>query len=246
MFDNPIFEDDQTQFDDVPITDAQYVPDVHKYGWGKFSGKSLQVLNKPSFLISVLCICSLSQGLVITGVTFTAITSVEKQFGLKSTESALLLSVTYDAAYGICCIFVSYIGHTHKPRFLGLGMLMMACGCFIITIPKYIIGEYSAGIQLSTDFCQSASNNTVADLKCNEGTLWYYKGLFALGFVLMGVGATPLYTLAPAHIEEVTNRGQGSLYLGIYYAAAVFGPAVGFIIGLPILNTWVDINQVRN
>ncbi|XP_047145428.1 solute carrier organic anion transporter family member 4C1 [Hydra vulgaris] len=252
MFDNPAFRDAdaEKQFEDILFSDADSVVepviDVYKYGWGRFSGSSLQKLNKPSFLIVVLCICSLSQGLVITGVTFTAITSIEKQYGLKSTESGLLLSVTYDAAYGICCLFVSYIGHNHKPRFIAAGMLVMACGCFITTIPKYIVGSYTAGVQISTDFCQISSNYTIPQTTCSEGTLWYYKGLFALGFVLMGIGATPLYTLAPAHIEEVTHRGQGSLYLGIYYAAAVIGPAVGFIIGLPILNTWVDIKQPTN
>ncbi|XP_002169449.1 solute carrier organic anion transporter family member 4C1 isoform X1 [Hydra vulgaris] len=255
MFDNPAFKevDEQRNFDnilfsdpDIGILNAEQVAEVSKYGWGRYSGKYFQALNKPSFLIAALCICSFSQGLVVTGITFTTITSIEKQFGLKSTESGLLLSVTYDAAYGICCLFVSYIGHNHKPRFIGLGMLVMACGCFIISIPEYLVGSYTAGIQISTDFCQISSNYTIPETNCNDGTLWYYKGLFALGFVLMGVGATPLYTLAPAHIEEVTHRGQGSLYLGIYYAAAVLGPAVGFIIGLPILNTWVDIKQPTN
>ena len=55
-----------------------------------------------------------------------------------------------------------------------------------------------------------------------------------------------LYVLGPAHLDEITDRGKNGLYVGIYYAAAAVGPALGFIIGLPILNTWVDLKQPEN
>lgn len=224
----------QPSIEDIPKSDF-------KYGWGLITSEFLQKFNKPIFFLLVLCLAGLAQGLLITGVSFTVITSIEKQFGLKSTEAGLFGTV-YDIAFGVCCLFAGYVGHKHKPRFIGWGLLLLSIGAIAFTIPKYLIGPYEAGVERDEDFCSTGHLQNLQH--CRKTSEWVYNAFFFLAQILMGVGATPLYTLGPAHIDEITIRGDGSLYLGIFYAAAALGPGIGFVIGLPILNTWIDINQV--
>lgn len=212
-----------------------------RFGWKCLSPKFFQLINRPAFFLFFLCFGGIAQGFVVTGIAFTVLTSIEKQFGLKSSEVALF-GTAYDTAYGVCCIFVGYIGHAHKPRCIGWGLVVMVMGSILLSIPKFAIGTYYAGVARTTDYCQK--NVTSTDVTCSSPQEWYYEFMFILGNVLLGIGATPLYTLAPAHIDEVTRRGQGSLFMGIYYAACAIGPALGFIIGMPVLNAWVDIVQV--
>ena len=122
----------------------------------------------------------------------------------------------------------------------------MALGAATNAVPKFLIGPHVGGMEQSRDFCRSIGNTTSSpDNNCDGGSQeWYYHLIFILGNVLFGIGATPLYTLAPAHLDEVTSRGQGSFYMGIFYALCAVGPALGFMIGKPVLNTYVDLVQV--
>ena len=59
---------------------------------------------------------------------------------------------------------------------------------------------------------------------------------------LHGIGATPLFTIAVSYIDE--NVGHlSSLYLGIFYSFAVFGPAIGFLASSSSLRWHTDFMQ---
>uniref|UniRef100_A0A7M5XGD7 Solute carrier organic anion transporter family member n=1 Tax=Clytia hemisphaerica TaxID=252671 RepID=A0A7M5XGD7_9CNID len=216
----------------------------YRYGWSKLTPKLLQFMNKPVWFLVFLCVAGVAQGLVVTGVAFTILTSIEKQFGFSSSHVALFGTV-YDTAYGIFCVFIGYVGHRHKPRFLGYGLIIMACGAVLTSVPKYIIGTYDVGTERDTDFCRFSVTSTHTPI-CGGSAEWYYTLIFLAGNAMIGIGATPLYVLGPSHLDEITHRGQNALYTGIFYACAALGPALGFIIGLPILNTWVDLEQPAN
>ena len=213
-----------------------------RFGWKCISSPQLQLFNKPLFFLVCACLAGIAEGLVMTGISFSVLTSIEKQFGYTSSEVAFFLT-TYEIAYGICGVFVGYIGHTHKPKCIGLGLLVLSAGAIILTIPKFISGTYEAGIERTSDFCH-VENNIKENISCEGNDKWYYQFFFILGYVVMGIGSVPLYTLVPAHLEDVTNRGRSSLFMGIYYAFSAIGPAVGFIIAMPVLNKWVDLKQV--
>ena len=213
-----------------------------KYGWGRVTPKFLKFMNKPVVFIILLSNAGEAQGLVVTGVSFTILTSIEKQFGFSSSHVGLFGTV-YDGGFGVLCVVVGFLGHRNKPRWIGAGMIVMAAGAVLLSVPKYIIGGYHAGIQRDTDFCRYTQGLTYIP-ECGGSSPWYYTMIFLGGNIIMGIGATPLYVLGPAHIDEITTRGQNGLYNGVFAMSAALGPAIGFIIGLPILNTWVDIEEV--
>lgn len=63
--------------------------------------------------------------------------------------------------------------------------------------------------------------------------------------MLMGAGTTPLYSLAPAYIDENVHPKSSPIYLAIFYVAALTGPGLGFIAGGAILNDiYIQVKQV--
>ena len=213
-----------------------------QYGWCGIYSTRLQVVNKPIVFLVLLCFLVVAQGMIITGITSVIITSIQTRYGFTSVQASAL-SASYDTAYGVSSIFVSFFGHKHKPYFLGIGSMVLAVGCFIASLPQYLVGEYHSGVVRDIDWC-SANNSLTTDTQhCKEGA-WYYLAIFCLSYVTMGIGATPIYILGPSHLEESTERGKSGFYIGIMYAFAAFGPAIGYLMGRPILDTYVDIKQV--
>eukprot|EP00794_Sanderia_malayensis_P012244 gene12244-13505_t len=217
-----------------------------RYGWSGIYIKRLQFLNQPVFFLAFLCVVVLAQGMIITGVTSVIVTTIQTRFGFTSVQAGALSS-SYDTAYGVSSIFVSFFGHTRKPFLLGVGSIILAIGCFTASVPHYIIGKYHAGVVTDIDWCNL--NNTLASTAnvsaaCKSGE-WYYLAIFCIAYITMGLGATPIYILGPSHLDEITKRGQHGLYIGIMYTFATLGPAVGYLIGKPMLSTFVDIKQPK-
>lgn len=214
-----------------------------KYGWLSFYFKCLQIVNKPGFFLLFICVLVVTQGMIITGITSVIVTSIQTRYGFTSVQAGALSS-SYDTAYGLSSIFVSYFGHSRKPFCLGVGSIVLAVGCLVASFPHYLVGGYHAGVVREIDWCNvnNTINKETAD--CKEGA-WYYLAIFCLAYLTMGIGATPIYILGPSHLDESTRRGKSGFYIGIMYAFAAFGPAIGYLMGRPILDTYVDISQVQ-
>ncbi|KAK6009011.1 sodium-independent organic anion transporter [Ostertagia ostertagi] len=64
--------------------------------------------------------------------------------------------------------------------------------------------------------------------------------LFCLAHFLHGIGATPLFTIGVSYIDENVGKALSSLFVGIYYSFAVFGPAAGFLTAGTFLTYHTD------
>ena len=63
--------------------------------------------------------------------------------------------------------------------------------------------------------------------------------------MIMGAGTTPLYALGPAYLDENVSPKSAPVYLGVFFASALFGPGLGFAVGGSMLEIWVDVTMVR-
>ncbi|VDM29811.1 unnamed protein product [Toxocara canis] len=70
-----------------------------------------------------------------------------------------------------------------------------------------------------------------------------YVFMFCLAHFLHGIGATPLFTLGVSYIDENVGPALSSLYLGVFYAFAIFGPAFGFLMSSSFLRYHTDFLQ---
>ena len=52
--------------------------------------------------------------------------------------------MVYNIALGVVSVIGGYQKQLHKPRYIALGVLVMACGATVVSLPKFIMGEYDA------------------------------------------------------------------------------------------------------
>ena len=56
----------------------------------------------------------------------------------------------------------------------------------------------------------------------------------------MGIGASPLFTVGTAFIDELVWPRRAPIFLGVFYIATVMGPGLGFVLGGTWLQIYVD------
>ncbi|XP_062706143.1 solute carrier organic anion transporter family member 4A1 isoform X2 [Aedes albopictus] len=232
-------------------------------GWFGLRPRWIQRFMTPKWALFWLCWAGAVQGLVVNGFINVVITTIERRFGLRSTQTGLVAS-GYDIASFLCLVPVSYFGGrlgASKPRWIGWGVAVMGLGAFVFALPHFLVGQYRAtnseqnvclaagggdalvndtvdAAHLLGESCTLANGSLAPDGTENlSWNVWF----FFTAQLLLGAGASPLYTLGVTYIDENVSKKMSSVYLGIYYTMAVVGPAAGYVIGGQLLLFYTDM-----
>ncbi|XP_039434591.1 solute carrier organic anion transporter family member 4A1 isoform X1 [Culex pipiens pallens] len=258
-------------------------PTVHHCGWFGVRPRWIQRFMTPKWALFWLCWAGAVQGLVVNGFINVVITTIERRFGLRSTQTGLVAS-GYDIASFLCLVPVSYFGGrlgASKPRWIGWGVAVMGLGAFVFALPHFLVGQYRAtnsdhnvcplkdvvavavaattssgmipngtttmaglgsavAAQMARGEGCSLDNGLPSDAGAEENLSWNVWFFFTAQ-LLLGAGASPLYTLGVTYIDENVSKKMSSVYLGIYYTMAVVGPAAGYVIGGQLLLFYTDM-----
>ncbi|KAK7091376.1 solute carrier organic anion transporter family member 4A1-like [Littorina saxatilis] len=216
--------------------------DEHRCRWGPFSSDFCQTFRKPAWFLVCLCWAGAIQGMVVNGFVNVVISTVERRFEISSTESGIIASC-YDIAAVLCLIPVSYFGgRGRKPVYLAVGMFILGIGSFVFTLPHFSTGLYQIGEAENTVCIKGGNVSSCGSSQASQ--LSNYKYVFYLGQLLHGVGASPLYTLGVTYLDENVPVRSSSLYTGIFYACAIFGPGIGYLAGGAFLNFFTDVDKL--
>ena len=197
--------------------------------------KWLQFFNSPPmFLVSLSCFIIL-QGSVATGFIAVALSSIERRYNLTSALSALA-AASYEIGVIIFILFTSYFGgRSHKPRVLGISLLVLGIGCLIFASPHYFTSTYNLNGTLSEVCDGNATHETV----CTSPVLYVYP-LFIIGNMIIGSGASTLYTVGLGFIDDSTHPRYSPIYLSVGNVVGVLGPCIGFALGGVFLSLPVN------
>ena len=148
------------------------------------------------------------------------------------------MAISYDITVTVSVIFVSYFGgKSHKPRWIGISILLMGFGCFIFSLPQFLFGEYGRG-SLSSLYEGCMDNRSFIE-DCSPSDAGAYT-MFVIGNIFIAVGAAPIFTLAQAYLDEIVLPKYLSIHIGVYLATAAVGPAFGYLVGSSLLSVYVD------
>ncbi|XP_052863948.1 solute carrier organic anion transporter family member 4A1 [Anopheles cruzii] len=244
---------------------ADQGPRSYHCGWFRLHPNWMARFMTPKWALFWLCWAGAVQGLVVNGFINVVITTIERRFGLRSTQTGLVAS-GYDIASFLCLVPVSYFGGrigASKPRWIGWGVAVMGLGAFVFALPHFLVGQYratnsdrnvctlaalangtGASVAALIEGCDSTdlpvANGGQASLAEVENLSWNVWFFFTAQ-LLLGAGASPLYTLGVTYIDENVSKKMSSVYLGIYYTMAVVGPAAGYVIGGQLLLFYTDM-----
>ncbi|XP_062608330.1 solute carrier organic anion transporter family member 4C1-like isoform X1 [Saccostrea cucullata] len=215
-------------------------------GFGSYSPNCLQKFNNPKALLFFLCCFCTLQGFVVNGINNVNTTSIERRFELPSSRVGSISSA-YDVSAAIIGIIISYFGSgKNKPRMIACACLVMSLGSFIMALPHFTTGLYEWGQNLA-ESCRDPAAAALAKSSCspdNEHLLQRYLYVFLLGQTLHGIGGTTLYIVGVALIDDSVPSAASPLYVGIMYAFATLGPALGYVVGGRLLDIYVDFHEV--
>ncbi|XP_039261491.2 solute carrier organic anion transporter family member 4C1-like [Styela clava] len=213
-----------------------------KYGWFNFTPDWLQRFNNPKGFLAAFGFFSITQGMLVNGLVNVSITTLERRFQLTSFELGIV-GCSYDIAFCLLCLFVTYYGnHAHRPRLLAIGSVIMGTGAIVFALPHYITGNYKYETEFS-DSCIRDGPTSSCSSDGDEENLHAFLYVLILGQLLHGTGATPLYTLGYAFMEDSVKKEEASMYLGLANALSIFGPVLGYIIGGYLLSIYVDFDS---
>lgn len=113
----------------------------------------------------LFCVSRFHLGLLVNGCINVVITTIEKRFGLRSSQTGLV-AAGYDIASFACLVPVTYFGgrkNASKPRWIGIGMIMMGLGSMVFSLPHFLVGSYRAtSVEANVCLTEKAIGNAVS------------------------------------------------------------------------------------
>ncbi|XP_046544868.1 solute carrier organic anion transporter family member 3A1-like [Haliotis rubra] len=194
----------------------------------------------------------------VKSYTVSQITALEKQFGLSSTRSGLLLSCNEIGYLSAIFFFSHFGGKRFIPRILscavavyGISSLMSGLLHFMnpVSLPgeEDVFSNYSS--QQSARLCQDSVHehercSATKDQATDNGR-WVYNVLAVL-MVLQGVGKSPRFSLGLPYVDNNSrDKQQSSLLTGIIMTMAFLGPAVALGLGGWFSNFPLNLNDTQ-
>ncbi|XP_067677288.1 solute carrier organic anion transporter family member 3A1-like [Haliotis asinina] len=185
--------------------------------------------------------------------TVSQITSLEKQFGLSSTRSGLLLSCN-EIGYLSAIFFFSHFGARHFiARIISCAMALYGVASLIagllhfaspVSHPRVEDASFNYSSDQRVILCQNSLQElkqcpTMNDLVADNGH-WVYNVL-AVCMALLGMGKSPRFSLGLPYLDNNSRDKQQSSFLtGIIMTASFLGPCVALNLGAWFSSIPVD------
>ncbi|KAI1717289.1 organic anion transporter polypeptide (OATP) family domain-containing protein [Ditylenchus destructor] len=236
----------KSTYNDEEITDEE---DPLLCGFGSCTPPWLQVFHTAKWLLFMLGICAFVQSFVVNAIFPVGLSTLEKRFHMTSTQTGIISS-WYDFAVLLAVFPVCHWGNTgHKGRWIGIGTVIMGIGSFICALPHYIIEPYQINQGLNqSDFGACSADRDVTPTTCVPRTdhdasyLNKYFLIFLLGQTFHG--ATPLFSIGTAYIDENVSQKASPVYLAIHAVVTSVGPVIGLFVGGFLLSIYDDFDRV--
>ena len=231
----------------LPVASVNDKENGHRgYGWFTYRPNHLQSCLSPRWILVCCCLLVLSDAFIVAGISPVVVTSIEKRYFFQSSQIGFIFAF-YEIANTISTVVISYFGHRHKPKWLGVGSFILGIGSLIFALPQLLVGEYEPVVGQTADLCEknrTLLNALSASVENCKSSKWYIILVFIVGQAIIGVGSSPIYNLGAAYVDENTSRRNSGMYLAMYYSATAIGIGIGFLLGGHLLGIYVDIFQV--
>lgn len=192
-------------------------------------------------LLTIACWSAgfISPKLLFPGFTPNVLSTLERRYHFSSTAAGLIPAI-YEIMLTLVVVFVSYFGgRGHTAKWIGTGCFIQGIGCLVFLSPQFFFFNNQAPEADENRYrtCELRANSTELDCAISN-TVAYL--LLLLGQIIIGIGASTLYSIGLTYLDQLVHPKYISLHLAIIYVAQVLGPAIGFGVGGALLSVYID------
>ena len=216
-----------------------------------------KVASKKTYIIVIGCL-GIVQSMMGTYLS-AMLSTLERRFGIKSKESAYLMSGNEISQIFFLFVMPFIIRVKKRPLSMAMALFCSGFGCLIMGLP-YLISEedYLEDFHKNTteDFHKNTTNTTYEDagmcgsdnhpsslekLCDDEGNRkvdFVGLALIFFGIVLTGVGNCFFYTFGLTYLDDNTSHESSPIWLSITFMFKLIGPILGFSLATFCLKTY--------
>jgi len=113
-----------------------------RYGCLGCRPAGLQFLTGARWFVLFTCLAVLCESIGVNGLVGATISTIERRFGLSSSQSAWI-PVSYEIAGAPALLVIGYLGTTlRRPVWIGGGLIMLGIGFGVYSIPHFAAPPY--------------------------------------------------------------------------------------------------------
>jgi len=195
---------------------------------------------------------------VVNGMQYTylstMLSTLEKKFGIKSKETAYLMSGNEIAQILFLFFLPMTVKVKKRPLWCGIGLAITSFGLFIMTLPHFLTGYNQIDSQVdSNDFsmedresqglCGAKLHINSLEGACNtDGSRkvdWIGLIIMFSGVALTGVGGSLYWCFGMVYLDDNMGKANSPFMLSLTFTARLVGPTLGFLLGGACLGTYV-------
>ncbi|XP_046644300.1 solute carrier organic anion transporter family member 74D-like [Daphnia pulicaria] len=215
-------------------------------GLGPFHGKWLQgYANKKSYLLTYSFL-GLFQAMFFS-YSIATLTTLEKQFKLKSQTTGILLSGNEVSQILLSLVITYFGGHGHRPRLAALGVVFSGVASIIVIVPHFVYGQFATATNVtrSFDVCSTSTDSVMPTMNPEDscdapiGPMIY---IFMSQFV-SGIGTTLFSILGITYLDDNVKRKQTPMLIGIMSSLRLIGPAFGYGLAAICMRLYVNLSE---
>ena len=124
-------------------------------------------------------------------------------------------------------------------------MLILAFGSFLWALPHFIVdASFVSSESLNHTPTHLCHNFKEDECEITQGSpISFHWIIFMFGQFLQGVGCAPLIALGTALLDQSVEKRSSPLYISIFQAFQVIGPALGYLLGGSFLFIHTDLSK---
>ncbi|KAH8401561.1 hypothetical protein KR009_006473, partial [Drosophila setifemur] len=180
------------------------------------------------------------------------ITTLEKRFNIPTKISGLI-SVGNDISTVFTSAFLSYYASRgHRPRWVALGLIIMALFCLLMLVPHLYYGPGEEALRLTEEYGledELVLGNTTKDeslchekeSNCIENAEDYLPiVMFFIAQFIGGIGCSLYYAPGISYMDDNSNKSKTAAMLSWSTFLRMLGPAIGFSMVSLCLRLYID------
>ena len=198
-------------------------------GIGNWRPHWMQKLASPKIFLLNLGLTAIIQGGSWTYFVG-SLSTLEKRYAFSSTISGVILIADNISELCLGPVFGYLANRIHRPRLIGVTLIITGLGCFVAAFPYFIYGpavhlltadptslsKYSA--KKTLDYCDvSRDLNSDCSLDNGSNTVWVAVFFIFVASFLNGFGTTVYFTVAIPFIDDSVKKKNSPMYLSNFF-----------------------------